>query len=464
MNQRGRVVQVPMSGRPDRVYTVSELTESIKRTLEERLGAVMVQGEVSELTRHASGHIYFSLKDTRAQIRIALFASKVTATIREVLQVGMTVRVEGQLTVYAVRGDLQVIAARVEPVGYGALQAQFEALKRKLQLEGLFADERKRALPRYPTRIGIVTSASGAALHDIVRVLRIRAPYASITVADVRVQGDGAAREIAMALARMNAWGGVDVIVVGRGGGSPQDLWAFNEEPVVRAIVASRIPVVSAVGHEVDITLADLAADVRAATPTQAGSLVVKDHEDIRRTLRDLTRHAHERILRELRQAGTNLRGLENHYALKHPERRIQDGRQTVDQIDERLSRAVAGGVVTRTRKTELLTERLRSHAPSRSFARAHDRIDAARKRAEQALRSRLGRSLERVASQTRLLGSFDHHQVLERGYALVWNEGGKRLLKRGAGLAASDSIEVQFFDARAAAKVTQVVREKETS
>ncbi len=462
MNQRGRVVQVPRSGRPDRVYTVSELTESVKRTLEEQHGIVMVQGEVTALNRHGSGHIYFSLKDAQAQVKIALFASKVTATIREVLQEGMVVRVEGQLTVYAVRGDLQIIAARVEPVGYGALQAQFEALKRKLQLEGLFADERKRALPRYPTRIGIVTSASGAVLHDIVRVLRMRAPYASITFADVRVQGEGAAREIAMALGRMNAWGGVDVIVVGRGGGSPQDLWAFNEEPVVRAIVASRIPVVSAVGHEVDVTLADLAADVRAATPTQAGSLVVKDHEEIRRTLRDLTRHAHKRIVGELLQAKTDLRGLQNHYALKHPERRIQDGRQTVDQRVERLGRALAGWVDTRRRRTEVLDERIRGHSPSRSLARAHDRIDAARQRGEQALRSRLARSLERVAGKERLLGSFNHKRVLERGYALVWNEGGKELRKRGAGLAASDSIEVQFFDARAGARVTRVVPETE--
>ncbi|OLD59855.1 MAG: exodeoxyribonuclease VII large subunit, partial [Ignavibacteria bacterium 13_1_40CM_2_61_4] len=227
MSQRGRVYPLPMPGRPDRVFTVSELTQSIKGTLEERYGIVVVQGEVTAIKRPSSGHTYFSLKDSNAEIAVVLFARQTTAAIREVLQDGLAVQVEGEITVYPKRGQYQILASRVEPVGYGALQAQFEALKRKLQAEGLFAFERKRPLPRYPTRIGIVTSASGAALHDIVRILRARAPYVSITLADTRVQGEGAAREIAQALARMNTWGRVDVIVVGRGGGSPQDLWAF---------------------------------------------------------------------------------------------------------------------------------------------------------------------------------------------------------------------------------------------
>jgi exodeoxyribonuclease VII large subunit len=448
-------------GRPERVYTVSELTQGIKVVLEESIGIVMVQGEVTALTRHGSGHSYFSLKDEHAQIRIVLFARQMTAAIRDVLQEGMAVRVEGEVTVYAKRGEYQIIASRVEPVGYGALQARFEALKRKLQLEGLFADDRKRPLPRYPTRIGIVTSASGAALHDVVRVLRSRAPYVSITLADTRVQGEGAALEIAAALSRMNVWGQVDIIIVARGGGSPQDLWAFNEEPVVRAIAGSRIPVVSAVGHEVDITLADLAADLRATTPTQAGTLVVLDQDEIRRTLRDLTRHARERIVRELGQARARLQGFENHHALRRPGRRIQDELQGLDQIQGRLTRALGDWVIRRRGRTQVLTERLRAHAPSRSFARARDRIEGCRQRALKSFAVGLARRRERVRSQARLLDSFDHHRVLERGYALI--RGGDRgaLLKRGAGLRSSDAIEVQFFDARARARVTEVVPER---
>ena len=457
MSQRGRVLPLPNSGRADRVYTVSELTMGIKNTLEDRFGVVVVQGEVSDVSKPSSGHVYFSLKDETAQIRIALFARQVTPAIRDVLRNGLAVQVEGEVSVYAKKGEYQIVAARVEPVGYGALQAQFEALKRKLEAEGLFAPDRKRPLPRYPTRIGIVTSESGAALRDMVRILQARAPYLSITLADTRVQGEGAAQEIAAALARMNAWGKVEVIVVGRGGGSPQDLWAFNEEPVVRAIVRSRIPVVSAVGHEVDITLADLAADLRAATPTHAAQLVVKELEEIRRTLNEMSRHARERIVRELGQARAHLRGLESHHALRRPQQRIQDERQTLDQIQARLSSALGGWVTARRRRTDVLTARLHGYAPSRSFARARDRIEATRQRAALALASTLSRNGERVRSKQRLLASFDHNNVLERGYALVWNEDGTRLMKRGAGLRASDSIEVQFFDARAGARVTEV-------
>jgi len=457
MSQRGRVLPLPSSGHAGRVFTVSELTQGIKSALEDRFGVVVVQGEVSNLSRPSSGHTYFHLKDENAQIQIALFARHSTPALREVLQDGLAVQIEGELSVYPRKGEYQIIAVRVEPVGYGELQAQFEALKRKLAAEGLFAPDRKRPLPLYPTRLGIVTSEAGAALRDMLRILRARAPYASITVADTRVQGEGAAQEIAAAIARMNAWGGVEVIIVGRGGGSPQDLWAFNEEAVVRAIVRSRIPVVSAVGHEVDISLADLAADVRAATPTHAAQIVVKDLEEIRRTLRDMSRHARERIVRELRQARSQLKGYETHHALRRPGQRVQEELQGLDQIQERLLRALGSWVVSRRGRTEVLTERLRAHAPSRSFARARERIESFRRRALTTLASSLARRRQRIESDERLLDSFDHHRVLERGYALVWTEDQGKLLKRGSGLSPSDTIEVQFFDARAGARVTRV-------
>ncbi len=464
MSQRGRVLPLPSSGHAGRVFTVSELTQGIKNTLEDRFGVVVVQGEVSNLSRASSGHTYFSLKDESAQIQIALFARHMTPALRDVLREGLAVQIEGELSVYAKKGEYQIIAARVEPVGYGALQAQFDALKRKLAAEGLFAPDRKRPLPLYPTRLGIVTSETGAALRDMLRILRARAPYASVTLADTRVQGEGAAREIAAAIARMNAWGQVEVIIVGRGGGSPQDLWAFNEEAVVRAIVLSRIPVVSAVGHEVDISLADLAADVRAATPTHAAQLVVKDVEEIRRTLRDMSRHARERIVLELRQARAQLKGYETHHALREPEKRVRDRLQDLDRIDARLARALGDWVVSRRSKTELLTERLRAHAPSRSFARAQERIESFRQRAIKTLASGLARRRERIESEERLLDSFDHRRVLERGYALVWTEDQAKLLKRGSGLVPSDAIEVQFFDARAGARVTRVAPEPSES
>ena len=459
MRGRGRPAPLPFPGQPGRIFTVSELTREIAETLEGRFALVVVQGEITGLNLHTSGHVYFCLKDTASEIRVALFARE-AVPVRQVLRNGLAVQVEGEVTVYAKRGEYQIRALRVVPVGFGALQAQYEALKRKLQAEGLFDLERKRALPRYPTRVGIVTSLSGAAIRDMIRILQARAPYLAITVADTRVQGEGASQEIAAAIRRMNRWGEVDVILVGRGGGSAQDLWAFNEEPVVRAIVASRIPIVSAVGHEVDFTLADLAADYRAATPTHAAQTIVKDAEEIRRTLRDITLHARNRIVWDLERARHHLRSWENHHALKEPERRIRDELQTLDRCRERLGRALTGGVTARRRRIELLTERLRAHAPSRSFARARDRVEGIRGRFSRGLATRLARERERIQGQARLLDSFDHRRVLERGYALVWSEAKGSLLRRGGALASGQPVEIQFYDAHARARIERIERE----
>ena len=462
MSQRGRARTLPLPGHPDRVFSVSELTRNIRAVLEDGIGVVVVQGEVTNYkgTAPSSGHTYFSLKDATSEIAIVLYADRTTPSTLEGIQNGVVVQVEGDLTVYEKRGTYQVRALRLHPIGYGALQARFEALKRKLEMEGLFADDRKRALPRYPTRIGIVTSESGAALRDMLRILRARAPYARITVADTRVQGEGASMEIAAALARMNRWGKVEVVIVGRGGGSPQDLWAFNEEPIVRAIVRSSIPVVSAVGHETDITLADLAADLRAATPTHAAQLVVRDHEEIRETLRRMSRDAHQRILRELNIARTRLTGMENHHAIKRPGQRVQEAFQTVDALQESLARGLRGWVTARRGVTRLLEARLQGHAPSRSFAHARERIESCRRSAVVTVARALARRRALVESHARLLVSYDHHNVLERGYALVWSEDGAKLRKRGAELRPGEPIEVQFFDARAGARVTEIVPE----
>src|SRR6185295_7161754 len=253
MNSRGRPAPLPLprsGSAAGPIFTVSEITRGIRNVLEDAFGPVTVQGEVAGYKgTSSSGHTYFSLKDASAQIDVVLYADRATPAMLASLQNGISFQVFGEITVYEKSGRYQIRALRVEPIGYGALQARFDALKRKLELEGLFAAERKRPLPLYPTRIGIITSESGAVLHDMVRFLRARAPYVRIVFADTRVQGDGAARDIAAAIARMNAKSNVDVLIVGRGGGSLQDLWAFNEEAVVRAIVASAIPVVSAVGH-----------------------------------------------------------------------------------------------------------------------------------------------------------------------------------------------------------------------
>jgi len=466
MNSRGRPAPLPLprSGMSaDHIFTVSEITRGIRNALEDAFGPITVQGEVAGYKgTFSSGHTYFSLKDAGAQIDVVLYADRATPAMLASLQNGLSFQVFGELTVYEKSGRYQIRALRVEPLGYGALQARFDALKKKLELEGLFATDRKRRLPLYPTRIGIVTSESGAALHDMVRILRARAPYARIVFADTRVQGDGAARDIARAIARMNRRGGVDVLIVGRGGGSLQDLWAFNEEAVVRAIVASAVPVVSAVGHETDTTLADFAADARAATPTHAAQIVVKDCEEIRKTLATMSQVARRRIVAELAHARSRLRGFESHRALREPEWRIREGQQEVDRLQGRITRALRDWVTVRRAAVSRCDARLQAHSPGRSLARAGDRVQSCRRSLERATATVLARRRERVLSQMRLLESFDHHRVLERGYALVWSESGDTLRKRGASLRPGDPIEVQFFDARAGAKVTEV--RKETS
>ena len=466
MNSRGRPAPLPLprsGSAAGPIFTVSEITRGIRNVLEDAFGPVTVQGEVAGYKgTSSSGHTYFSLKDASAQIDVVLYADRATPAMLASLQNGISFQVFGEITVYEKSGRYQIRALRVEPIGYGALQARFDALKRKLELEGLFAAERKRPLPLYPTRIGIITSESGAVLHDMVRFLRARAPYVRIVFADTRVQGDGAARDIAAAIARMNAKSNVDVLIVGRGGGSLQDLWAFNEEAVVRAIVASAIPVVSAVGHETDVTLADLAADARAATPTHAAEVVVKEIAAIREKLEDMSHHARRRILAELAHARSRLHGLESHRALREPAWRIREGQQELDRLHERIARALRDWVTVRRTAVSRWDTRLQSHSPARSFAHARDRIESCRRSMDRAMGTDLARRRKSVESQRRLLESFDHHRVLERGYALVWSESGERLRKRGAELRPGDPIEVQFFDARAGATVTEV--KKETS
>src|SRR5438874_163049 len=271
-----------------KVFTVTELTRNIRGTLETKFSAVWVQGEISNYKLHPSGHQYFTLKDQRAQIGCVIWRDTM-APARQPLVDGAQVQVYGTVTVYPARGQYQLSVQILQPRGIGLLQAKFEALKRKLEAEGLFAAERKRPLPKFPRRIGIVTSPSGAAVRDMLNVLRRRAPSLQILINPVRVQGTGAAQEIAVAIRELTfpneAFAPLDLIVVTRGGGSIEDLWEFNEEIVARAIFHSPVPIVSAVGHEIDFTISDFVADLRAATPSAAAELIAPDVIDLQRQI-----------------------------------------------------------------------------------------------------------------------------------------------------------------------------------
>lgn len=293
-----------------KVFTVSELTRSIRGTLETKFGAVWVQGEVSNYKLHPSGHQYFTLKDQRAQIACVIWRDTM-APPRQPLVDGAQVQVYGTVTVFEARGQYQLNVQILQPRGMGLLQAKFEALKRKLEAEGLFAAERKRSLPKFPRRIGIITSPSGAAIRDMLNVLRRRAPWLQILINPVRVQGSGAAQEIAVAIREFatpsEVFPPIDLIVVTRGGGSIEDLWEFNEEIVARAIFHSAVPIVSAVGHEIDFTICDFVADLRAPTPSAAAELIVPDITDLQRQIDGCTRALARQLLNRVREAQQRL-------------------------------------------------------------------------------------------------------------------------------------------------------------
>src|SRR5215471_18778429 len=334
--------------RTARVFTVSELTRSIRGTLETKFAAVWVQGEISSYKLHPSGHQYFTLKDQRAQISCVIWRDTMLPQ-RQRLVDGGEVQVYGTVTVFEARGQYQLNVQIIQPRGVGLLQAKFEALKRKLEAEGLFAPERKRPLPKFPRRIGIVTSPTSAAIRDMLNVLRRRAPWLQILINPVRVQGTGAAQEIAVAIRELTlpneAFAPLDLIVVTRGGGSIEDLWEFNEEIVARAIFSSGVPVVSAVGHEIDFTICDFVADLRAPTPSAAAELIVPDINDLQRRLEGCTRALSRQLLN-----------------------RARDAQQRLDHAREALQRSLAHKIDGYKRGLVHVTRALLARSPAREL------------------------------------------------------------------------------------------------
>src|SRR5882762_2043692 len=328
-----------------KVFTVSELTRSIRGTLETKFAAVWVQGEMSNYKLHPSGHQYFTLKDQRAQISCVIWRDTMQPPPRKHsgLADGAQVQVFGTVTVFEARGQYQLNVQIIQLRGVGILQAKFEALKRKLEAEGLFAAERKRALPKFPRRIGIVTSPSGAAVRDILNVLKRRAPWLQILINPVRVQGSGAAAEIAVAIRELAApnenWAIVDLIVLTRGGGSMEDLWEFNEEIVARTIADVSVPIVSAIGHEIDFTIADFVADLRAPTPSAAAELIVPDIVDLRRRIEELSACLHNCLRNFVQHQKTRLRFLSQQTLVRNLVARMREAQQRFDLMRELLAR-----------------------------------------------------------------------------------------------------------------------------
>jgi exodeoxyribonuclease VII large subunit len=355
----------------DSVYTVTELTKRVKRLLESHWAALWVEGELSNVKRHGSGHVYFTLKDEGASLKGVLFRSN-ASRLRFVPEDGQKVRVYGSLTVYEPQGSYQITAVKMEPLGVGDLEIAFRQMYERLDKEGLFAAARKRALPTHPRTIGIVTSESGAAIRDLFSVLARRLPHVDLVVRSARVQGAGAAQDIARAIEEFDEWGGADVLIVGRGGGSLEDLWAFNEEIVARAIHASRTPIVSAVGHEVDTTIADFVADLRAPTPSAAAELIAPERDAVAEELRALGNDLAWAITQFLRDRRERVNLAARSAAFGSPLEFYRRRSQDVDGLRTRLEGAMTRSVDRRRLVLQAASGRLDALSPRAVLQRGY--------------------------------------------------------------------------------------------
>lgn len=406
----------PPDASEEKVHGVAEITRGIKATLEQQFAALWVEGELFNLKRHSSGHWYFSLRDGNAQLSGVMFRSA-ARRVRFAAADGLRVQCHGRITVYEPRGQYQIVVDQMRPAGVGVLLQALEDLKRKLSAEGLFATERKRPLPYLPRRVGIVTSPTGAAVRDMLRILHDRFPV-PVLIYPAAVQGAAAVPRIVEGIRALDAVDDVDVLIVGRGGGSLEDLWAFNEEPVARALAACRTPTVSAVGHEVDFLLSDMVADVRAPTPTGAAEMVVPAFQDLEFALDDATERLERALRRQIRDCRV---ALEHRVArVPHPRRALEERSQRLDEATRRLSTATRNRVHQARSTLELAQHRLRLSHPRRRVDANRDQLTRLTQRLAQATTRRLERGraeLERARSQLRALGP---QQVLDRGYSIV--------------------------------------------
>ena len=435
------------------VYTVSEIAGALRRTLESGYHGVRIRGEISNLRLTPSGHRYFVLKDDRAQLRAVFFRGD-ALSLRFALSDGLEVEARGDITVYETRGELQLVVRRLWPSGVGALLLSLDALRKRLAAEGLFDHARKRPLPAYPRVIGVVTSPTGAAVRDILKVLRRRWPVAEIVLHPVPVQGDGAAADIARALDRMNRWGQADVIILGRGGGSLEDLWAFNEEPLVRAVASSRIPIISAVGHETDITLCDLAADVRAPTPSAAAEMAVPNVRDLLHRMEGIEALLERRMRDAVATRRAVLSRLARAYGFRRPERFLERSAEHVDDAATRLERGMRALFVDARRHVNEAGRRMAMHHPALRLAHAEARFQQAAVGFDSSMRRSMARRRQRVEPLSRALRALDPTQVLRRGYCLARDPRTTHLITEAAALDPGTPVVIQFLDDRAFARV----------
>jgi len=449
-----------------RPLKVSELTEALRKVLEGRFSSVWIEGEISNFKAHSSGHWYFTIKDQTAQLRAKCFRST-NARIRFRPTDGLHIRARGRLTVYAPRGEYELVVEALDPAGEGALRVAFEQLRHRLQKEGLFAQELKRALPIFPRRVGIVTSATGAAIRDILNVISRRTQTDQVLFSPARVQGEGAGRDIARAIRLINEHHQlavvegrtdalVDVLIVGRGGGSTEDLWAFNEEEVARAIRGSAIPVISAVGHETDVTIADFVADLRAATPSAAAELVAAQEDQIRSALESLGRNLSRLMRFKIIDARTRVQEHALSHAFNEVRGRLRDAQSATNSATHELQILMNQSMNKAHAKTEGVLRRLSPVRLQTRFSRAQMRLASAAAANQAAIENRFAEAGKLLGLAAASLDALSPLGVLQRGYAIAQDEDGN-LLRDAQTVPVGSRVGVRLAKGRLLSRVESV-------
>lgn len=451
-----------MTGNP--YLSVQALTKYVKRKFDAdpHLRNVYVKGELSNVKNHPSGHVYFTLKDERSRISAAMFRSS-ASKLKFRPENGMNVLITGDVTVYEASGQYQLYVQTMEPDGIGALYLAFEQLKEQLAKEGLFNEKWKSPLPLFPTEIGVITAQSGAAIQDIFSTISRRYPLAKLKLFPVIVQGPNAAPSIVDAIEQANRYDSIDVLIVGRGGGSIEDLWAFNEEVVARAIFSSRIPIISAVGHETDTTIADFVADKRAPTPTAAAELAVPARDELIKRILDSKRYIYRSLFQQIKNEQKRLTTFQSSYPLQYPERLYRPFAERLIDLDSRLMRS--GQEITANRKAELvrLNAMLKSYSPLQKVNIQSNEVNSLTGRLTRTMQHQIRIQNDRFSTSIRMLTALNPLNIMERGYSIVYKD--ETIVKSVASLEKGTAIQVHLNDGQVSAKVEKIMNhDKEES
>lgn len=438
------------------VYSVSRLNREARELLEAGFLRLWVEGEISNLARPVSGHLYFTLKDARAQVSCALFRNRATR-LGFSPQNGSQVLIQAQVSLYEARGNYQLIVNHMEEAGDGALRRAFEQLKNQLHKEGLFEEQHKQHLPRLPRCIGVITSPSGAAIRDVLTVLRRRFPGIQVIIYPTQVQGEAAAQQIVAAIQAADSRAECDVLLLTRGGGSLEDLWPFNEEAVARAVYACKIPVVSAVGHEIDVVITDFVADQRAATPSAAAELLSSDQTELDHRFRQLDSRLYTLLRQSLQRHGDQLNWLTKRIQQSHPGRQLQQQAQRLDDLELRLIRAWQHQCAQRKAGIGALQAKLRQHSPQQMLQRLGAQARQLAQQLQYSINTQLSGRREKLAVLSRALEAISPLATLQRGYSITLNKPGGSILQNAQQTKIGDSLETRLARGRIFSQVTEV-------